>query len=410
MYDTIYGLDNVEGKSVFGDDFKKAIGSWDAPTSPYADYFEPKFSAVVQAYVERASEVFKLLPKTTWLAEGDSWKYYETDLDSLQGLAHASTPFATGTAESAPTIISLEELEPAYLVDPWETSLMSRTRATWQADPKLNPAFIKKYHTELLPNQLDNQLTQTVDTVSNDGSSNLNMESIDRILSTYAESGVATHVSHATDGDLHWGDSTANGKIDRSADTDDTFGCGAGDGISLPAAAAARVLSLDYIDDVLAESIPFSRRKRYIGLLGPKTLNEMNKLVDPKQRFLDAPMDVQITMNGVSTRRGTEAGFSVASFISNGLQIPMFTSRHVANETAANRSATVADADIGNIYFIDMDEIELRVAIPVTYLETPPAAMLTGDTMMTRHWYMYAAQLIGNNFRAHAAVKYLKST
>ena len=97
MHDTFYGLDSVEGTALLGDNFKKQIGPWDAPTSPYAEYFEPKFSAIVQAYVERASEVYKLLPKTTFLAEGDSWKYWETDLDTLQGLKHSSTPFNLST-------------------------------------------------------------------------------------------------------------------------------------------------------------------------------------------------------------------------------------------------------------------------------------------------------------------------
>jgi len=68
------------------DEIKKALGPWDAPTSPYTYYFEPKFSLTVQAFVDRHSEVWKLLPKTTFQAEGDSLKYFESDLSSLVGL------------------------------------------------------------------------------------------------------------------------------------------------------------------------------------------------------------------------------------------------------------------------------------------------------------------------------------
>jgi hypothetical protein len=302
----------------------------------------------------------------------------------------------------------------AYLIDPWETDLMARTRAGWQNDPKLNPQWIKTYHANNLANQIDKMLTKTVDTVANDGGSSVsNLESIDRIISSYAESGANanSYVDAVTDGDIYWGNSTV--LIDKSGDSDDTFGPGAGDGISLPtvgAPATARVLSLDYIDDVIAESMAYSKRKRYIGFLGHKTLNEMQKLIDPKQRFLDHQSFVQITMNGVETRRGAQTGFPVATYISNGIPIPMFPSRHVANETSDNRSGIVTDADIGNIYFIDLDEIELRMAIPMTYLETPPAAMLTGDFLKTRHMFLFASQLICKNFRPHAAVKYLKST
>lgn len=405
---TIFGLDSVAGVQPLGEKLAKAVGPWDAPTSPYSYYFEPKFSASVYVYAESASEILKLLPKTTFLSEGDSFKYLETHLSGLQGVGGASTPFTSGSAESAPTVATLEEFKPAYLVDPWETSLMSRTESTWQLSPKLDPSWIKEYHAKNLPNLLDTQLAQTVDTVSNDGSTYLNLESIDRIISTYAESGAGTTYCAATDGDIYWGKSSV--LIDKSADTDETFGPGAGSGVSLPASANARVLDLGMIDDVVAASVPYSERRRYIGITGPKTLNEMQKLIDPKQRYLDNPMDVEFTINGVSTRKGVNAGFTVASYVSNGIQIPIFTTRHAANETSSNRSGTVTDADIGNIYIVDLDTVELRTAIPISYMETPPEAMLTGDVMKTRHWLLYAAQLICTNFRANAAVKYLKST
>ena len=409
-YQTLYGLDSITGEPVISDKLAKAIGPWDAPASPYAYYFEPKFSATVQAYTDRASEVFKLLPKTTFIAEGDSLKYFETDLAGLTGVSGSSTPFASGSAESAPTIATLEEFEPAYVVDPWETSLMSRTRATWQADPKMDPTWIKTYHAENLPNQLDAMLTKTIDTVANDGSSSLNIESIDRMVSCDNESST-TYCNAATDGDIYWGKSSV--LIDRDADTDNTFGGGAGtagDAISLPTTGAARVLNLDMIDDVVTAAAPYSSRKRYIGITGPKTLNEMQKLIDPKQRFLDTPMDYQLTLNGVSTRKGAKTGFTVGAYIAGGIEIPFFTTRHAANETSSNRSATVTDADCGNIYIIDLDTIEMRTAIPITYLETPPVAMLTGDVMKTRHMFLYAAQLLCTNFRSNAAVKYLKQS
>lgn len=404
-HNTIFGLDSVSGDPVVGDAIAKAIGPWDAPTSPYADYFEPVFSATVQAYVERATEVYKLLPKTTFQMEGDSLKYWETDLTGLQGVTYASTPFASGSAESGPTIVSLEQLRPAYVVDPWETSLMSRTEAGWQNSPRLNPAWLKTYHSELLPNQIDKQLTKTIDTPCNDGST-YNIESIDRICSGYAEADT-NYVSVATDPDIWWGKSSV--LIDRSGDTDDTFGCGAGNGLDI--ATSERVLTLDMIDDVVTEIIPYSKNKRYIAITGPKTMNEIQRLIDPKQRYLDSPMDVQFTMNGVSTRPGARGGFSVASFLTNGIQIPFFTSRHIAQETSGNRSSTIGSSDaIGNIYFLDLDHIEFRMAIPTTYLETPPSAMLTGDVLKTRHMLMLAGQLLCTNFRPQGAIKYLKKS
>ena len=406
MQTTIFGLDSVGGESPSGAKFAKAIGPWDAPTSPYAYYFEPVFSAAVYMYTARNSEVYKLIPKTTWLQMGDSIKYIETDLEGLTGVTGSSTPYASGSAESAPTVATIEDLSPAHVIDPWETSLPSRTKATWQAQPQLDPGFIKNYHAENLPNQLDAMLTGTVDTPRNNAST-YNIESIDRICSGYDEAST-TYCSAAADPDLWWGASAV--VIDQSDDSDYTFQGGAGGGLDLPSVGAARVLTLDMIDDAVAESMAYSKRKRYIAITGNKTINEMQKLIDPKQRYLDASMDVSYTLSGVSTRAGEKTGFTVASYVSNGIEIPFFGTRHAANEVAANRSATVADADIGNIYILDLDAIELREAIPFTYLETPPSAMLTGDVMKTRHAFLYAAQLFATNFRSHASIKYLKST
>lgn len=403
----ILGVD-TSGKPTVSDSIQKAIGPWDPPAGTnYTSYFEPVFSAMVHGWVERASEVYKLLPKTTFQAEGDSLKYWETDLSGLTGYGPTGTPYASGSTESGPTIVAVEQTRPAYLVDPWETSLMSRTEAGWQSSPKLNPAWLKTYHSNLLPNQIDNQLTKTVDTVAFDNSSNFNMESIDRICSGSAEAS-GTYVSAAADPDVWFAKSSA--EVDRDGDSDDTFGCGAGNGLDI-GTGSERVVNLDMIDDVVSEIIPYSANKRYIALTGPKTLNEIQKLIDPKQRFLDTPMNVQYTMNGVSTRPGVNAGFSVASYLTNGIQIPFFTSRHVAQETSSNRSATIGSSDaIGNIYFLDLDHIELRMAIPTTYLETPPSAMLTGDVLKTRHMLLFAGNLFCTNFRANGAIKYLKKS
>ena len=136
----------------------------------------------------------------------------------------------------------------------------------------------------------------------------------------------------------------------------------------------------------------------------------MQKLIDPKQRFLNVPMDYQQTLNGVSTRKGVEAGFTVGGLISNGLSIPVFGCDHVPGEVSTNVSATVTSSNIGNIYLLDLDEVELRIAVPVTYLETPPSSMLDIDYFQSRHIFLWAGQVIPHNIRALGAVKYLKAS
>jgi len=402
------GLGSVLTSAGFGDVIKKAAADyeWDFPGA-FTTYGEPVFAPKVELWLARNSEVYSLLPKSTFIAKGDSFKYIETELDGLVAITATSTPDASLAKESAPTITNVELIRPGYYGDYWKVNWMGRVESGWQkaTDPKTDPAYIKAFHAEALPNQIDKLLTLTADTTP----AATTVESLDTLLSINTEAGT-TYLSAATDNDLWFGKSSAE-QI-RANDTDDTYGCGAGgaDTAMIGAGTNARVVQLDFIDDALAAAKPYSKNKNYIMVMGNKTLNEIQKLIDPKQRFLDTPMNYQKTLNGVSTRKGVVGGFTVSGLISNGLTIPVFTCDHVANETSTNRSSKITDADIGNIYIIDLDAIELRVAVPVTYIETPPSSMLSIDYLQSRHMFLWAAQLLCSNFRSHACVKYLKSS
>uniref|UniRef100_A0A6M3KIK1 Putative capsid protein n=1 Tax=viral metagenome TaxID=1070528 RepID=A0A6M3KIK1_9ZZZZ len=393
-------------------DLKKANADyeWDAPTSPYATYQEPVFAAKVELWLARNSAVYSLLPKSTFLAKGDSFKFVETELSGLTNVGPTSTPFASLAVESAPTIVDLEQMKPGFYADPWKINFVSRVESTWQkaTEPATDPAFIKQFHAEALPHQIDKLLVTTVDTASG----SYKTESLDRLLTIYDEAST-TYCNAATDPDIYFGKSATIGT--RASDSDDTWGCGAGAAstttmLGSGTTTGARVLKLDYVDAVLAESIKYSKNKRYIIITGPKTINEMQKLIDPKQRYLNSEMDYQQTLNGVSTRKGVEGGFTVGALISNGLTIPVFGSDNVPGESSSNISATVTSQNIGNIYIVDLDAVELRIAVPVTYLETPPQSMATMDYLQTRHMFLWAGQLIATNPRANAVVKYLKSS
>jgi hypothetical protein len=408
-----YGGGNMAALSGDMNEILKANADreWDAPASPYATYQEPVFAPKVELWLARESPTYSILPKTTFLEKGDSFKFVETELDGLVNVTATSTPIATfqsGSVESAPTIVDVEQIAPGYYADPWTVNWMSRVESGWQkaTEPKTDPQFIKNFHTEALPNQIDKLLVKTVDTAPSANA----IESLDALLSCQAEAST-TYCSAATDNDLYFGTTI---QVDRAADTDDTWGVGAGgndtDTLGSGGATGARVLKLDLIDDVLAESIKYSKNKNYIMLTGHKTINEMQRLIDPKQRFLDTKFDYQKTLAGVSTRRGVTGGFTVGALLSNGIQIPVFGSDHVPGETTSNDSDTVTSQNIGNIYLIDLDEIELRIAVPVTYLETPPHQMLGIDYFQSRHIYLWAGQLLPGNPRAHAAVKYLKAS
>ena len=382
----------------------KAIAPWDPPTDPYDYYFDPVFSSDVYAWVNRDDTAFRLLRKESFQQLGDSFKYYAADVSAVAGVTGSSTPFTSGSAESGPDYQTFEQFTPAYIMDPWETDVTSGIEATWQRYPGNTVEDLKAYHANKFPNALDTMLLEDVDTPASS-----NIESIDRICSDYTESGAGTtFVSVATDGDIYWG--KASTLVDRSADTGDVFGAN----VDLPASAAARVLQLDMIDEVVADCLDKAPSKDYIILTGPRTVNEIEKLIDDKQRYngpwVNGPIGVDYTTNGVQTRQGVDGGFAVASYISNGIRIPIFSNKHVSGENGSNLTSKVTDATIGHIYLINMDTVHIREAAPVAYWSTPPSARLTGDRIKDRHALWYPAQLICTNFNANGAVKYLKAS
>ena len=385
--------------------FTKAMTPWDAPTSPYAAGFNSKYSLDIHQWtVSRDSTLQQLLRKTTYQAEGDSMKYIPTDVNGLQGIWTSSTPFTSGSVESAPTVVNLENMYPAFMADPWEESWVSSVIASYKDEPKQDPVKNMAYHVDNFPFQIEKYMLRTVDSVNNDGSSNLFVESLDRIISSSDEAHT-DYVNSAADPDLHYGNSSA--LVDRSTDTSDSFGAGAGDGNSL--ATAARIVDLGYIDDVMKAIKKYSKNKNYVLFMGDSTLDEIQYIYGNKERFIDGPMNISYGINGVNTRAGRDVGLQVASFRSRNVKMPIFTSEYIAGEVSTNISATVTDQNIGNIYFLDLDALEQRYALPTSLLQSNDADMLQPDNLYQRSLLVTAFQLISTNPRALGAIKYLKA-
>jgi len=381
----------------------KAVAPADPPASPYDAYFDPVFSSEIEQYVMRDSVLYKLLRKRTFQEYGDSMKFWETDIAATTAIAASDTPFASLSTESGPDITGVEQFRPAYLFTKWKISMMSEVESSWQRyPPGATEAFLKKYFQDIVPNDYDIMLLEDVDTPNTAAT---RIESLDRIISNGTESGDGTtYVSAVTDGDIYWGKASA------IADRSETTAAWTDAQVDLPATAAARTLDMGKVDDVLADALDYAKNDPfYIMLTGRRTLNEICDYYDDKQWFAEAPMNVKYTLNGVSTPSGGEYGISVASIISNGLQIPIFTSKHICGENSLNQTSKITDNDVGHIYLINMDDIHLRVAMPPAYFKTSPSDRLAMDSFYDRHGILSAMQLIATNFKTQAAVKYLKA-
>ena len=353
---------------------------------PYAlartDYFDPKYSMEIMAWGLRSDVLKALLPKTTYLQKGDSVQLVASDaLSAVTAYTESSTPFSGDT--DVPDVTDLDYIEPGYVGIEWKVSLQARLKSAYQKPEKMTPEKLKAYQTALFDQLVDVQLAQTVDTVTSGAP-----DSIDRIISCKAEDDLSW--IDAGDCDLWTTQGTAS--IDRSAAT--TYDAQ----VDLPSSEANRQITLDMIDDIMATAKRYGSGN-YIAYTNDDTINAIQRLIDPKGRYLHTEMNYEKTVNGVKTRKGVEAGrLTAGALVTNGLTIPVFSDPNVAVPVSGGA---------GNLYLIDVEHIELRYILPVTYIPTTMQDMALHGTMYERHWLITGMQLIADQFNCHAAVKYI---
>jgi len=377
------------------------------------DYFNPVYSAKISLEaLTRSTNIYRVLPKTTYMDKGDSIHYISADPTVLEEyLGNETAMFGSDT--NIPAINDIDHLWPAVYHVGFEDTRIAREMSKFQAAPKTDLAMLQEFFNNFYANGIDQQLAGVqlsttihgVDTPAT--STNATLECVDRMISNGTESGAATHVSLATDGDIYWNaTNTGTAVIDRSADT------WADAQIKLPSAAGTEegYNILDELDDLMAACLRYAptAERNYIGLCSPRALNKIQDELDPKQRFLDFPMDVYQTLEGVSTRPGAMGGkFSVSALAISGVKVPFFTSPYLGGVVAGAwvwENSVYTTGGVGNIYLINMDNIEIRHLIPITYSETPNY----GDWILgTRHSIYSAMQLLCRNFACHGALKYI---
>lgn len=381
------------------------------------DYFNPVYSMKISLEaLARSTVLYRVLPKTTYMDKGDSLHYIKADPDMKENyLGDESAMFGATTA--IPTVLDIDHVWPAVFHLGFEDTRIAREMSKFQAEPKTDLAFLLDYCNTRYADRIDRQLagvqlSTTVHGVDTPATStNATIECIDRMISNGTESGATDHVDTASDGDIYWNaKNTGSAVIDRS----ETSGAWANAQIKLPSSAATEEAYniLDELDDLMASALTYAptNERNYIGLCSPKALNKIQDELDPKQRFLEFPMDVYQTIEGVSTRPGRMAGkTSVAALSICGVKVPFFTSPYLGGVVAGAwvwENAKYTTGGVGNIYLVNTDNIEIRHLIPITYTETPNYA----DWILgSRHSIFSAMQLLCRNFSCHAALKYIKA-
>jgi len=380
------------------------------------DYFNPKYSAKISLEaLTRSTNIYRILPKTTYMEKGDSYHYIAADPAVLSAfLGNETAMFAADTA--IPTVSDVNHIWPSTFMCGWEDTRVANEMSKFQASPVTGPDFLRKYFADYYWDSVDQQLagvwlSATVHGVDTPAySTNATIECIDRMISTQAESGAGpTHVSAVTDGDIFWGPQNLAGTdteaFDRSAVTT------ADAQVKLPAAAGTEDAYniLDELDDLMATAKAYAptAERNYIGMCSDKALNKIQDELDPKQRYLEGKMDYTQTLGGVSTRPGALGGkFSAAGLTICGVQVPFFTSPYFSGKATpwVWENTVYTTGGVGNIYLINMDNIEIRHLIPFTEIDYPNY----GDWVLgDRHTLVSSMTLVAQNFASHAALKYI---
>jgi hypothetical protein len=383
-------------------------------------WFDPVYSSRVSlSGLTRANSLFAAVPKTTYQSEGDSYQVIATDSSANQLFTGESGAVFT-TETDIPTITDVDSIIPAVYTMQWEDTEMARALSQIQRSrATLNPDQLREYMTEKFLDGLDQCIAGTFVNASVHGvdtpatvSSLATIESLDRMLSTKSESGATTYCSADTDGDIYWNNTGTAGiaRYDRSGGTG--WDCQ----IRLPsngtAAAGEAYNILDELDDLMAAAKVYAKPPyNYVGFCSPKAMNKIQNEIDPKARFLEGPTDVVQTVNGVSTRPGVDGGkVSVSSLTICGVKVPFIEDPYLMGTATTSwlwKNSKHTTGGPGHIYLVNMDAIEFRTLIPITYKTWPNYSESDAPGLGNRHILYTMGQLICKNWASHAKLSYI---
>lgn len=365
---------------VYGKDLLKAD---DPHTTAKTNYFDPFYGKAVVNWLDLEADIFKLIPKQTYAEEGGSWRHVDTAPTNFWG--QLETHGALGDTD-IPAVTKSDYDDPAVMYSHWDGTLLANLKSTtpgWDDPAGGNTIeWFKGYMAKQHASDINAKLMTDVDTPAAPGGSFDNyIESIDRVCSDAAESAIT---SAATDPDIHG--------FDRSANEAEAY-------VDLNAA-ADRDLTLDLIDDMMATISPFSDNNRYIIITDRIQLNTIEALEGVSRRFVanspENPFKIS-TENGVNTREGVQAGFSISTIHTNGIEIPIFVSKDTFVSGSGN----------GNLYALDLDHIAIRWALPTVFIDTTQQNFLLLDKLFYVYMFLSVAQLVADQYNCHGAIKYL---
>lgn len=246
-------------------------------------------------------------------------------------------------------------------------------------DDTIKWADLVQYMGDEFMNRLNRAVLADADTVPTNG-----INSLDRIVGSNAELAYGkvddSGVLNAGDLDIYgidrdagasWADAYVNGQA---------FGSG------------SRTLALSHLDSLFTNCRPYwndaSMNSKVI-ITGFDTLERIEQLLQAQQRF-PAVTRVTMTVNGIQTVAGAEAGFDVASYKG----VPIIPDVNVLQDT------------ISRIMLLDLDSVHLGTLTPVQYLESEDYLAL--DKIAKKGLYYMQGEVVCNKFKGNGKVRDLQ--
>lgn len=380
-------------------------------------WFDPQYLGnLMLDGLTRSTKAFRVLRKTNYQTEGDSYQTITTD--SHEGLGNILESGSLFSAYTNPAIVDTDMIYPAVLKYSWVNTEVAAAMSQIQGQRR-TPTLeqIRQYVSAKFLDAIDQQLcgvyasatVHGVDTPATD-SGIAQFECFDRIVTNVSEC-TTDHVSAVTDGDIFWnstGDTTP--KFDRNN------GEGGGDAqaqVVLPSVAGTEehYNICDELDDLAADCMRYLNSEDgdpdYVVFMSPKAYNKVKAENDPKALITNWSGARQ-TVNGVTSTPGAVGGKMPLSALQlSDVVMPIVTLPYLNGTEASNnlwKNSKYTTGGVGNIYLWNQRAAEFRTLIPITYRSVPAE-----DSLQTKHTLYMAGQLIAKNWKSFGALKYIAS-
>lgn len=352
----------------------------DPLTTAKAGYFNSIFGRIVNFWLNYESVPWNIIEKATYAQKGDSWRYQATNPVNFYGQKESDNTLGDS---DVPEPVEATFTDPAQMYNRWNAKLIAILKAGWTDSPGAsNEAYMFDVMKKLHPLNISEWLMKSTDTPAiGGGTHDAYLESIDRLCSDDTES---AELSAPEDNDIYGFDRSA-GEFPAYVDLGSPVG-------------TQRDLDLAFIEDMVTFCKQYSDNNRFILLTGHDQVNTIQRLEDTKQRYYADEGKWKISIvNGVQTREGQTIGFPVSEIVSSGVRIPIFETQHAHNTGGVG----------SNIYLLDLDQIDIRVALPTVYLRTENKDFALVDDLRYEYNLLTVAQLCAPRALCHGAIKYL---